>query len=249
MERKFEILKKRDGKETSVSTEHMDTLVDTDVTASNQQIADSVSIKRVSVNHGSNERSIELVKKTFKNPEKSADALSNYTIAKKAGLKVPPTYRIDESDQSIYMTNLNKGDHISLSANNEVPPEARGISIESIPEGFDSFLDQYFSQAIIATKNGLNLYYDMPMFTFKKNTEKPDIDFYIADFDTSFTRGIPAENQLDLLADNFDQLQGSLLGVVIELASNDLWPHIRTEILEKRADIQKNYEEKTDVVS
>ncbi|MBI3631866.1 MAG: hypothetical protein HY225_00240 [Candidatus Vogelbacteria bacterium] len=125
------------------------------------------------------------VLKKFFYKEDAKMALENYQRAKKAGLKVFTTYRIDETSKKILMTTGHTDTDVCLGSINH------GNSLEyfNFPtiktiSNFDQFIEKYFTQAKIAANAGIEIWQDTPFFFVKKNTENSPLDFVLGDMDT-----------------------------------------------------------------
>jgi len=235
-------LNKITGDQMNVLTAHKSTILSQEKSSQNNQVAESITVEAVSVPFDDKERTIELVKKSFDNTSQPENAFENYRIAKEAGLKVVPTYRLEDGGTSIYMTNLAAGDRVAITGNNTIPEKASGFSYEKLPDNFNNFLSSYFEQATIATLRGLKLYADMPMFTFDtSNSEDIELDFFIADFDT-YIADVSSEKTADeLIHINLDQLQGALLSSLSNIMNLDNWEEIRLSIIADRDRFEEHF--------
>ena len=110
------------------------------------------------------------------------NAFKNYYLAKKAGLKVFPTFRIGEDKKSILMTAGFSDDSICIGSNTN-----KGIAHFERPrikeiENLGKFLTAIFTEGIKAANNNISLYDDIFFFIISK-TEPTKIDFVLGDLD------------------------------------------------------------------
>ena len=117
--------------------------------------------------------------------ENAERALHNYTLAKNAGLKVFPTFRISEDGESILMTTGFSDNQICVGSNG-------GLNIDKLKQplieeivNLDKFLVNFFIEGLKAAKNGISLHSDSFFFIFNKS--KPiKIDFILGDLDSLY---------------------------------------------------------------
>ena len=123
--------------------------------------------------------------------ENAAKAMANYAAAKKAGLKVFPTYRLSEDGESIVMTNGNIGSTICIS--NEHSSHLPNIGEPKIQLRGDaactSLIDSVFDQALLAANHDISIHSDAFFFLYDKTTG--GIDFVIGDLDNVDRRKLP----------------------------------------------------------
>lgn len=118
--------------------------------------------------------------------EFAARSIANYQLAKNAGLKVFPTYRLGEDRKTILMTNGNSDLVICLGSDKGSSLETRGM--QRIPEdetnsdNYRHLITGLFDQAIIATKHGLSLGHS-DVFFYLVNIHTSELDFVLGDFD------------------------------------------------------------------
>lgn len=114
--------------------------------------------------------------------ENAKNAFENYRQARKAGLKVFPTYRITETGDKILMTLGTDADWvclgslISISKSHEYRQSAERI------DNFQNLIDKVFEQAITAAKLQILLPGDSYFFFLDIQT-KTQADFVIGDLD------------------------------------------------------------------
>lgn len=117
-------------------------------------------------------------------------AIENYQMAKKAGLKVFPTYRLGEDGTSILMTNANVDSTICVDTlSYSSLPSRGGTKIEIDDDKFEKLANGVFQQAGLAAKHGI--YVPVDTFFFLINTETKDVDFVLGDLDTINNNPIP----------------------------------------------------------
>lgn len=127
------------------------------------------------------------VLKEYNNELSAKDELQKYIDAKEAGFKVFPTFRISEDGKKVIMTTGHTNEWVCIGSNNENVGgslESLGLSkIKSLDtEGFDSFLKNYFNQAVIAAQNKFSVAFDAPFFlTERNNKDNVKIDFVLGD--------------------------------------------------------------------
>ena len=109
-------------------------------------------------------------------------AFENYSLAKEAGLKVFPTFRISEDEKDILMTTGFLKDQICIGSNNAKDvtkfdkPLIREIS------NTDEFLSNIFAEYIKAAKNNIYLPSDILFFVLNRD-EPTNLDFVLGDLD------------------------------------------------------------------
>ncbi len=129
-----------------------------------------------------------IIKKYYENKyepakESASKAFENYTLAKKAGLKVFPTFRIGEDGKSILMTSGFTENQICIGSNSD------GTNVKSFEEpliknidNLDEFLRDYYTEGIKVIESNFSLAEDVPFFIVSKN--KPTkLDFVWGDLD------------------------------------------------------------------
>lgn len=147
-------------------------------------------------------------------------ALKKYSFAKKAGLKVFPTFRIGEDKKSILMTTELSEDQICVSSNNkrnqqdqdkENQDEEKKFMIDRIEdEDLNKFLENIFAEGLKAGEKGLQIYRDLPFFIVSKSNPTK-IDFILGDFDMlrrfehPFFTGIFNINEIEMSLKRFSQ--------------------------------------------
>ncbi len=122
--------------------------------------------------------------------EEAANAMRNYEVAKKAGLKVFPTHRLGEDRKSILMTNGSTQTSVCIGINVDSPTTESlfGKRIEHIAdEDLYKFTDEAFQQAVLAGKKGITFDKDA-FFFFVDRATQSKIDFIIGDLDMVNTR-------------------------------------------------------------
>ncbi|OGG72910.1 hypothetical protein A3A38_02715 [Candidatus Kaiserbacteria bacterium RIFCSPLOWO2_01_FULL_53_17] len=107
-----------------------------------------------------------------------------YDICKKAGLKVPPTFRLDLANDSIVMTNYNKGGNIALASNPNKKAEGwiTNTKIEDI-ENLEALLVGLRKQCELAARNHIKLAEDSFFLIFPAKGGVVNADFVISDLD------------------------------------------------------------------
>ncbi len=113
--------------------------------------------------------------------ENAQRAMDNYRKAKQAGLKVLPTYRLEDNKTSILMTNCINENTIALS-NNTTLEDYGLIKVNSdFPEHYTNLVERMVSHAILAKNKGIELPPDSYFFLF--DTQFDQVDFVIGDLD------------------------------------------------------------------
>jgi hypothetical protein len=128
------------------------------------------------------------------------DALRNYQLAKRAGLKVFSTYRLSEDRTSILMTNGNLGGHFCFGSNIH-SPRALKVMGRKIPaiDNLDELISGLVAEAQKAAEHQLQLHHDT--YFFLVNRENPRrADFVDGDMDN--VEEFPTECVKYLLATN-----------------------------------------------
>ncbi|MBU0732208.1 hypothetical protein KKC88_04995 [Patescibacteria group bacterium] len=111
-------------------------------------------------------------------------AFSNHSKAKKAGLKVFPTYRLSEDKNSILMTSAaGEGKYCLAITIDEIDRsyvDSKGFeNIKEIPN-FEELANNIFKGAVKAAENNIFLYMDSYFFMTGENE---DVDYVIGDLD------------------------------------------------------------------
>jgi len=170
----FYTLEKIDGRKSKVQeTDHGETF-DGGSYGSVNEINIALSGKEKS-------RNISLAVKNFKQSSWAENAHWKYRKLKEAGIKVPPTYRIDRKNQRIFMTDYNKDGKIALSAstNNK---EADDLSIAEISNLEELKIDLE-NECHKAAANGIIFPLDSFFFIVPRQGENVKMDFVIGDLD------------------------------------------------------------------
>lgn len=114
--------------------------------------------------------------------EDTKHAFQNYTFAKKAGLKVFPTFRMGEDEKSILMTTGFSDDKICVGTNSLLKTEDFEKPLIKNIANVDNFLDSFFKEGSKAAQRGIGFYFDNFFFMLSKE-EPTKIDFVLGDFD------------------------------------------------------------------
>jgi len=116
-------------------------------------------------------------------------AVANYEAAKKAGLKVLPTYRLSADGGKILMTDLNKLCDRVLSNNGS------SLGIEKIEKvhDFSIFVKNVFLEAVKAAEGKpiVEVGSDAYFYLAKEKSGETSLDFVIGDMDCVFERNEP----------------------------------------------------------
>jgi len=132
-------------------------------------------------------------------------AFRGYELAKNAGLKVLPTFRITEDEQMALMTyaGTNELEPIKQSRSKDREPNEKALAISNL----DDVLNQMEKQVRLATKANIQLGPDIFVYLLGKNDNR--LDFVIVD-----TSDIRAN---ELRIGEKDLYKNNLLTVVISL--------------------------------
>jgi hypothetical protein len=125
-------------------------------------------------------------------------SFQNYTQAREAGLKVFPTFLLNEQDGTILMTiGYNEEWHcISNNKGTNSLENFGGEKLEEVPR-FENFAHKLFEEAKKAADAEIFLPADSFFFTVSKNDQR--LDFYVADVDTvKKVRISEGQNLLDM---------------------------------------------------
>ncbi len=117
------------------------------------------------------------------NKKRARNAFDKYSIAKSAGLKVFPTFRIGGDNQSILMTSGFSNDKICIACNSHefnVSKFERPL-IKEI-KNVDELLASFFAEAMKATQGGIGLTSDSVFFIVDRE-EPAQVDFVFGDLD------------------------------------------------------------------
>jgi len=204
--------KKHDGKETAVRVISETLISDTGYFG---DVFDTI------IEIGGHQKRVIIKKYIGDEEEKrrcAKQALENYSSAKKAGLKVFPTFRISEDGKSILMTSGFLNDQICLGDNNLKNP-----AIEKIKD-VDKFISSFFAEALKAAQKGIPLGADVPFIIVSK--DKPTkIDFVLGDLDSLRV----AEDLYDVWSYNIGNVKDELDG----FCNHNINPNFRKKFLEK----------------
>jgi len=111
-------------------------------------------------------------------------ALENYALAKEAGLKIFPTFRIGDDEKSILMTAGSSENEACVSANGPLAiTDFAGQSLIEDIEDADKFLENFFAEGLKAAKAGLILNGDVFFFILSKNKKPTQMDFVVGDLE------------------------------------------------------------------
>jgi len=133
-------------------------------------------------------------------------AFERYSLAKKAGLKVFPTFRIGEDEKSILMTTGFSDNEICVGTNSMVSVKNFEKPLIQKIENVDQFLADFFAEGLKATQQGILLYFDVFFFILSKK-EPTKVDFLIGDFDNFSQPGYEIKN---LKYRNMEQIRNAL---------------------------------------
>lgn len=131
------------------------------------------------------ERSCKFVIKEFKEQGAAQHAFESYTRLKELGLKVPPTYRLDQDNNRILMTdyNLNGSAALSASSNNE---HVKNLKIEHV-NNLEYIKRELERQCFLAANEKIRLPIDAFFFLVNTAGGEVDMDFVIGDLDLIFS--------------------------------------------------------------
>ena len=116
---------------------------------------------------------------------KNADkAFKNYSLAKKAGLKIFPTFRVSENKKNILMTTGFSNGQICVGSNNDITVTELGRPLICEIQNVDKFLSDFFNEHLKAAKHGIRFWIDVFFFILSRN-EPTKIDFVVGDLDNS----------------------------------------------------------------
>lgn len=117
--------------------------------------------------------------------ENIKSAVKHYSMAKNAGLKVFPTFRINEDQKSILMTTGFSDDKICISrkeGNEFMSVTEFGKPLIKEIRNLDEFISKLFAEGLKAIKNGISIFHDVPFIILSKE-EPTTIDFVLGDLD------------------------------------------------------------------
>ncbi len=167
--------KKHTGKEVRVSLVNTSLLTNThfgNIFYSNAEIGD---------------RKRKFITKRYYDRKRAEKAFRNYSLAKKARLKVFPTFRIGEDKKSILMTTGFKENEICVGSNIRTGMDLDVLKLAKIEEiedlELDTFLENFFNEGLKAAKSGLLLTLDDSAFFILSKNKPTKIDFVLGDLD------------------------------------------------------------------
>jgi hypothetical protein len=161
--------------------------------------------------HGEELNNREIARKVFE----------NYTQAKAAGLKVFPTFRLNEEAGTILMTIGYNEDWHCISANNRGSKSLKDFGAEKLSEipHFQEFVRNVLEESRKAAAAGIFLPADSFFFIIRK--DRQDIDFYLGDVDS--VRKVKLEKDQNLAQLNLTQVDSALsLFIEANVADEDL---------------------------
>jgi hypothetical protein len=126
--------------------------------------------------------------------ERAAKAFENYRMAKEAGLRVFPTFRLGEDGTSILMTTAHTEEWICVSSNSEDTSDVEQYGVEklkTIPR-IDAYMREIFDESLKAAEKGIWIDQDAFFFLVKRSGEA--VDFVIGDFDLMRKKEIDSED-------------------------------------------------------
>lgn len=151
-------------------------------------------------------------------------AFRNYSLAKDAGLKVFPTFRLGEDKKSILMTTGFLEDQICIGSNNFLNIQDFNQTFIGKIENEDEFLKSFFAEGLQAAKKGIIINDDVPFFIISKN--KPTkIDFVLGDLD-NLRKASPTKTTGQI---NMRKIKSTLL----EFNRKNIHPNFQKPFLEK----------------
>jgi hypothetical protein len=168
----------------------------------------------VAKNYGDKEREHSLVAKTFHSSKGAERAFDAYCKVKAAGLKVPPTYRIDRENNKIYMTNYNRGGNVALSATCK-NTQANGLIISEI-SNLDNLILDLEKQCVLAAEKDIRLPVDSFFFLTPRNGGSVEMDYVFGDFDRFFYLAAEDLNLDDkgLIEENIENARKALKEII-----------------------------------
>ena len=127
-------------------------------------------------------RKRKFIIKRYHQPGMAQAAFEKYSIAKKAGLKVFPTFRIGEDGRSILMTTGFLNDQICIDSNSRISLKDLGYPLIEDIGNLQQFLLNFFDEGLKAGKQGVLTLFDIFFFILNKENP-PKADFVIGDLD------------------------------------------------------------------
>lgn len=152
--------------------------------------------------------------------ENAARAFKNYAYAKKAGLKVPMTYRLGEDKESVLMSLAGNPNTVFWSTDEwrfSLSPD-KAERLEEIPNLVE-LCDGLFWQAFRAAGRGLSLHMDMPFLLVDSRTHR--VDFVLGDLDNLVAR---QDSYSKVAAMNLREIVRCLHKFVVEAVSSEASP-------------------------
>jgi hypothetical protein len=144
--------------------------------------------------------------------ENALRAFRNYSRAKEAGLKVFPTYRLGEDQESILMSDGRSGVWFCAAGNNETQP----YRISTLTN-LEQVVEQLTEQSILAAAADLNLREDMLFFTVQRDS-KSHLDFYFGDLDLLIRSA--GRNRYSTQSENLVKIQEALENFIEKYVDN-----------------------------
>jgi len=135
--------------------------------------------------------------------EWASNAIKNYNNARKAGLRVFPTFRVARDESTILMTNGNLKGWVCIGTNQESPGlESKEFNLQKLYDiqNYQELIEEIFRQSKLAATAGIYLPVDSFMFLVRRDAEL--LDFVIGDMDGVVS---DSRNSSSLWSKNFSQ--------------------------------------------
>ncbi len=114
--------------------------------------------------------------------QEAQTAFNNYMAAKKAGLKIFPTFRIGDDQRSILMTTGFKDGNLCIGNNSRKDIRHFGAEPLKRIEQTDKFFKDFFSEGLKAAREKLIIAADAPFLIISK-AQPTKLDYVIGDLD------------------------------------------------------------------
>lgn len=191
-----------------------------------------------------------LVRKRYQREDEYRTAVAAYQKCKQAGLNVVPTFRVDDKQKSILMTNLNnrtiqtsdkeeRPTAITLSHNETEPEQFAALPGAERFENFDSFLRSLALCALRAAQRGIRLPSDAYFFTITKtDKDAAKISYVVGDFER-VQINVPPELSYTTAEHNLRFAMEALQDLLTDIEQEGKMP----------ADVLSNYRRKVEAMS
>jgi len=166
-------------------------------------------------------RDVSLVVKKFPLISYYAEnAFKNYALLKSAGLRVPPTYRLDKEKHEIVMTNYNTHGRVALSGGPLNQNEHdKDVGIETI-SNFEALISDLQDQGTKAAEHSILLNKDAFFMIVPKTASEVEAQVVVGDLDNTIKDTAPSKEEIK--SSNYNQIFYFLREIASKYGSAEL---------------------------